>query len=77
MFRQKPQPSPSLVQSEWWERLASITADTHNSEPPETEAADPSAEAASADTRNRINIRRGFRFSMRKPLFSFRRLITR
>lgn len=70
MFAQKPQPSPSLVQSEWWERLASITAETHNSEPPASEVADPSAEPAPADTPNRINRKRGFRLRMRKPLFS-------
>ena len=77
MFGRKPQPAPMLVQSEWWERLASITAETHNSEPPQREASETSAETSPADTQTRINRKRGFRWNMRRPLFSFRRLTTR
>ena len=77
MFGRKPQPSPVLIQSEWWERLASITAETHNSEPPQSEETETSDEASPADTPTRINRKRGFRLNMRRPLFSFRRLNTR
>ena len=77
MFRQNPRPSPTLVQSEWWERLASITAETHNSEPPQRVETETSAETSPAGKRARINRKRGFRLNMRRPLFSFLRLNTR
>lgn len=77
MFGQKSQPSPRLVQSQWWERLASFAAEQQNSQSSQSEGIEPSAEAWPADNWKQINRKRGFRLNVRRPLFSSLRLNTR
>ncbi len=74
MFGQKPQPAPILIQSPWWERLASFTAEMRDKQTPHHEEAElDSLPTATWRERNR---KRGFRLNVRRPLLFSRRINT-